>query len=128
MRALVSIPRSPPDGRAAQRGDPVQLRGLEIVADAGLGEHPPVADDRHVSQAESLLQLGDLGAHGDGVASVALEHLDRDRDPVRCGEHPVDDLQPAPHPVAGVADLAQRAGPPLERGGRHVIQHQHRVA
>ena len=31
---------------------------------------------------------------------------------------------PAPDPVFGVADGAQRAGSPLERGGGHVVQHQ----
>ena len=59
-----------------------------------------------------------------GVPGVAREHLDRDRDALGGGQQPVDDLQPAPHPVLGVPDRAQRAGPPLERGRGDVIQHQ----
>jgi hypothetical protein len=41
---------------------------------------------------------------------------------------PVDDLQPAAHPVAGVADLARRAGAALERGGRDIVEHQRALA
>ena len=52
------------------------------------------------------------------------EHLDRDRDAVGAGQQPVDDLQAAADPVLGVPDGAQRAGPPLERGGGHVVQDQ----
>jgi hypothetical protein len=70
------------------------------------------------------LDLGHLAGHGRGIAGVAFEHLDGDGDAVLAGQQPVDDLEPAPHPVFGVADGAQRAGPALERGTGHVVEHQ----
>jgi hypothetical protein len=48
-------------------------------------------------------------------------------DAIFAGQQPVDDLQPAADPVFGVADGTQRAGPPLERGGGHVIEDQSRA-
>ncbi len=104
------------DRRAAQRGDPVQLRGLQVVTDPGAGDHPPVAGQGHMRQPEPLLEFLHLVSEGGRVAGVALEDLHRDRDPLGGGEHAVDDLQPAAHPVPGVPDRAQRAGP--RRGPR----------
>ena len=112
------------DLRGAQRGDPVQVRGGDVLAQPGGGQHAPVPDQHHLGDPEPVLDLGHLGGHGRGVPGVAREDLDRDRDALGGGQQPVDDLQPAPHPVLGVADRAQRAGPALERGGGHVIQHQ----
>jgi len=71
-----------------------------------------------------VLDLGHLAGDGLRVAGVAGEHLDGDGNAFFAGEQPVDDLQPAPDPVLGVPDGAQRAGPALERGGGDVIQHQ----
>ena len=85
---------------------------------------PRSPDEHHAGEAEPVLDLAHLGGDGLRVAGVALEHLDGDRDAVFAGEQPVDDLQPAPHPVFGVADGAQRAGPPLERGGGDVVKDQ----
>src|SRR6266704_2910792 len=53
--------------------------------------------------------------------SMAIGHP---KDGVRGRLQIVYGQQPAPHPVLGVADRAQRAGPALERGTGHVIQHQ----
>src|SRR6185503_17460265 len=55
--------------------------GAHLVADAGVGEHAPIPDQTHPGQPEPGFDLGDLGGQGVGVGGVALEHLDRDRDP-----------------------------------------------
>ena len=98
--------------------------GRDILAQPRGGQHAPVPDQHHLVDPEPVLDLGHLGGHGRRVAGVAFEDLDGDRDAVPAGQEPVDDLQPALHPVFGVADGAQRAGPALERGGGDVIQHQ----
>ena len=100
------------------------MSGGDVLAQPRGGQHAPVPDQHHLGDPEPVFDLGHLGGHGRRVAGVAGEHLDRDRDAVLAGQQPVDDLQPAVHPVFGVADDAQRAGPALERGGGHVIQHQ----
>ena len=74
-----------------------------------------------------VFELCDLGSQGFGVGGVALEHLDRDRHPGGRAQQPVDDLQPAFHPVAGVPDCPQRAGAAFKRRRGHVIQHQRSV-
>ena len=106
------------DLRGAQRGDPVQARRPDVFAQPCGGQHAPVPDQDHARDPEPVLDLGHLGGHGRGVPGVAGEHLDRDRDALRGGQQPVDDLQPAADPVLGVPDGAQRAGPALERGAR----------
>ena len=112
------------DLRGAQRGDPVQVRGADVLAQPRGGQHAAVADEHHAGEAEPVLDLAHLGGDGLGVAGVSVEHLDGDRDAVLGGEQPVDDLQPSPDPVLGVPDGARRAGPPLERGGGHVVEDQ----
>ena len=113
-----------PDLRGAQRGDPVQPRRAHILAQPCRGQHPPVAHQDHAGEAEPVPDLAHLAGDGLRVAGVALEYLDGDRDTVLAGQQPVDDLQPAADPVLGVADGAQRAGPPLKRGGGHVVEDQ----
>jgi hypothetical protein len=108
----------------AQRGDPVQAFRGDVLAQPGRGQHAPVPDQHHLGDAEPVLDPGHLGGHGRRVAGVALEYLDGDRDALGGGQQAVDDLQPAADPVFGVADSAQRAGPALERGTGHVVQHQ----
>ena len=108
----------------AQRADPVQLRGAQFVADARMGEHAPIPDQTHPAQPEAVLELGDLGGQGVGVGGVALEYLDGHRDAGGRAQQPVDDLQPAFHPVSGVPDRPQRAGAALKRRRGHVIEHQ----
>jgi hypothetical protein len=111
----------------AQCADPVQLPGAHLVADAGVGEHAPIPDQTHPGQPEPGFDLGDLGGQGVGVGGVALEHLDRDRDPGGRAQQPVDDLQPAFDPVTGVPDCPQWAGAALERRRGHVVEHQRAV-
>ena len=103
----------------AQCGDPVQARGTDILAQPCCGQHAAVAGEDHAGDPEPVLDFGHLAGDGLRVAGVALEHLDGDRDAILAGEQPVGDLQAAADPVFGVADRAERAGPPLERGGRN---------
>ena len=112
------------DLRGAQRGDPVQARGPDVLAQPRCGQHAPVADQHHAGEGEPVLDLAHLAGHGLGVAGVALEDLDSDRDAVLGGEQPAGDLQAAADPVLGVADGAQRAGPALERGRGDVVEDQ----
>ena len=112
------------DLRGAQRCDPVQARGPDILAQPRGGQHAPVPDQHHLREAEPVLELAHLSGGGLGVPGVALEHLDGDRDTLLGGQQPADDLQPSADPVFGVADGAQRAGPPLERRGGHVVKQQ----
>ena len=117
MRLAVMVARSSSMVAKLCAGPPPAAALVAVLASADprLGDHPPVPHDRDMSQAEPLLELGDLAGQGGRIASVALEHLHRHRDPLGGGEHPVDDLQPSPHAVAGMPDLTQRAGAALER-------------
>ena len=115
------------DLRGAQRADPIQLGWAHLVADARVGEHAPIPDQADPAQPEPVLELGDLGGQGFRVGGVALEHLDGHRYPGGRAQQPVDDLQPAFHPVAGVPDRPQRAGAALKRRRGHVIEHQRAV-
>ena len=112
------------DLRGAQRGDPVQVRRPDVLAQPRGGQHAPVSDEHHAGEGEPVLDLADLAGDGGGVAGVAGEDLDGDRDAILAGEQPVDDLEPAADPVFGVADGTQRAGPALERGGGDVVEDQ----
>ena len=85
----------------AQRGDPVQVSGGDVLAQPGGGQHAPVPDQHHLGDPEPVLDLGHLGGHGRRVAGVALEDLDGDRDALGGGQQPVDDLQPARTPSLG---------------------------
>ena len=94
------------DLRGAQRGDPVQLRGPDVLAQPRRGQHAPVPDQHHLADREPVLDLGDLAGHGRRVPGVAGEDLDRDGNAFFAGQQPVDDLQSAADPVFGVADGA----------------------
>ena len=48
----------------AQRGDPVQVSGGDVLAQPGGGQHAPVPDQHHLGDAEPVLDLGHLGGHG----------------------------------------------------------------
>ena len=112
------------DLRGAQRSDPVQLGGAQLIADARRGDHAAVPDQADAGQPETLFELVHLHRQGFRVGGVAVEHLDGHRRPGGGGQQSVDDLQPAFDPVAGVSDLAQRAGAALERRRGHVVEHQ----
>ena len=103
--------RTGPSGTMAHSTDPAQKTWS--------GQHDPLAAELSRSRARSACpgprrappwrcrtgaDLGHLGGHGRRVAGVAGEHLDRDRDALGGGQQPVDDLEPAPHPVLGAAD------------------------
>ncbi len=49
------------DLRGAQRGDPVQARGADVLAQPGGGQHAPVPDQHHLGDPEPVLDLGHLG-------------------------------------------------------------------
>ena len=50
----------------AQRGDPVQVSGGDVLAQPGGGQHAPVPDQHHLGDPEPVLDLGHLGGHGRG--------------------------------------------------------------
>ena len=112
------------DRRGAQRGDPVEPGRLDVLVDARLGDHAPVADQDDMVEAEALLQLGDLAGEGGGIAGRAFEHLDGDRAAVGRAEQAVDDLQLALLAVAIVAELGERAAASLHVARGHVVEHQ----
>ena len=95
-----------------------------ILADAGLGDHAPIADQHDVREAKTNLQLVDLDREGFGVAGVAVEYLDRQRTAIRGTEQAVNDLQLAFLAVAVIAALGQRAAAPLDIAGADVVEHQ----
>ena len=96
-----------PDRRRPQGGDPVEPGRLDLLVEAGLGDHAAVADERHARQAEAFLDLGDLGGERLGIAGVAVEHFDRHRAAVGGAQEAIDDLQLALLAVAVVAELGQ---------------------
>ena len=113
ISALMAGPRS-----AVIQSSSAGLRSSRMRA---LASTPPVADDRHMGQAEPLLQLRDLEPRSGGVAGGALEHFDCHRDLGGSGEHPVDDLQPgrAPHHGRARSRPAGRSAPRTRRTTRH---------
>ena len=65
------------DGVVAQGGDPVEAGRLEILVDAGLGDHAPVADQGDAGGAavgglveEQAVELGALGGAEDGAGGA----------------------------------------------------------
>jgi hypothetical protein len=109
--------------RGPQRGDPVEsVDRPEIFPEAGVREHPAVANQHHARDRESLADLLDLRREGLGISGVAFEHFDRDRAAVPVRQEPEDDLELVPPPIARVAELRQRALPALEVGGGDVIE------
>ena len=52
------------DLRGAQRGDPVQVSGADVLAQPGGGQHAPVPDQHHLGDPEPVLDLGHLAGHG----------------------------------------------------------------
>ena len=55
----------------AQSGDPAQARIWARILDAGVGEHPPVADQDQPPQAEAAAQGLDMVGNGGGIGGVA---------------------------------------------------------
>jgi hypothetical protein len=115
------------NGRRPQAGDPVQAVGLEIVADARGGDHAAIADHRHATDAEAVLEPFDLSAQRRGIGRIAVEHFDGDRNPASRAQQPVDDLGPVLAVIAAVAKLRQRAAAALKVRGTHVVKNQHPI-
>ncbi len=96
----------------AQRGDPAEaLLRAQVLADAPGGEHPPVADQDQLAEAEAVAEFGHLGGHRLGVGGVAGEDLDGDRAALLGAEQAEDDLQGVAPAVPAVTAL------PRDRGG-----------
>ncbi len=91
------------DGVVAQGGDPVEAGRLEILVDAGLGDHAPVADQGDADQSEALAQRGHLVGDRVGVGGVAGEGLHGDRAAITIAQQAVHDLRSVGAVVAGVA-------------------------
>ena len=76
-RTLVRGLQQLADVPGLQGRDPVEPGRLEVLADAGRGQHPPVADQRHAVDAEALADLVHLIGERGGIGRVPGEHLDR---------------------------------------------------
>ena len=83
------------DRRRAQRGDPVQAGGLDVVGDARLGDHAAIADQDDMVEVKALLELLDLCRQRHRIGGVAVEDLDGNRAAVGGTEQAIDDLQRA---------------------------------
>ena len=65
-----------PDGRGAQRRDPIQtLDRFDLIADPGFGDHPPISHQHHTRELETMAQLLDLGAERLGIGSIPVKHF-----------------------------------------------------
>src|ERR1700722_6408061 len=116
-----------PDGRRAQRRDPVEPGRGDLGIEARLRDHATIADQRHTLEREALLDLVDLGRKRARIAGVALEHLDGHRATVGGAQQAVDDLQLALLAVAVVAEPRQLAAAALHIARGHVVKHQRAV-
>ena len=112
------------DRRSPQGSDPIESSGLDVCGEAGLGDHATVADQHDVLEREPLLQFLDLGGKRHGIASVALEHLDRDGATVGRTEQAVDDLQCALPAVPAVAAFGKRTAAAFHVAGGDIVEHQ----
>ena len=108
----------------AQRRDPVEAGGTQILLDARLRDHAAIADQHDMVDGEAALELGHLIGQGRGIAGVAFEHLDGDGTAVGRAQKAIDDLQLALLAVAAVAPLGQRAAAAFDVARRDVVEHQ----
>ena len=112
------------DRAGLQRRDPRDAVHVLERVDLLLRDHPAVADQHELVDAEALAHLVHRGQQRLGVADVALEDRHRHRAAARVGEQTVVDLQLALHAVAVVAELGQRALAALEVARRQVVEHE----
>jgi len=103
-----------PDGRRAQRRDPVEPGRGDLGIDARLRDHAAVANHDDMGESEARLDLVDLDGERARIAHGALEHLDRHRATIRRAQKTIDDLQLALLAIAIVAELRQLAAAALE--------------
>jgi hypothetical protein len=117
-----------PDGRRAQRRDPIETGRRDLGVEARLRDHPAVADQHHMRESEARLDLCDLRGERARVGGIALEYFDRHRAAIRGAQQAVDDLQLALLAVAVIAEPGKLAVAPLQVARRHVVEHQRAVA
>ncbi len=110
------------DGVVAQGGDPVEAGWLEILVDAGLGDHAPVADLGDAGQSEALAQRGHLVGDRVGVGGVAGEGLHGDRATIAIAQQAVHDLRSVGAVVAGVAVRGELAAGAFDVAGGEVVE------
>ena len=113
------------DLRSTQSRDPRQaLEWPEVLANPGGCDHPPIAHENDLLQAETIPQLLDLGRQRLGVRDVAFEHLDGHRAAFRIGEKAKLDLELALAVVARVAQPSQGTMATLEVRRGQVVKHE----
>ena len=108
---------------AAQTGNPAQPRMLAELLDLRLSEHPTIAHEDDMGQAESLAELVHLVGHGRGVAGVPRIDLDSHGPPRLVGEQSVEDHGQLLS-VTVMTEASQRTGLALVVAGARVIEHQ----
>jgi hypothetical protein len=116
-----------PDLRGTQAGDPVEPGRLEIIADAGAGDHAAIPDQHHPIQLKALLELADLRTERGRVGRIAVEHLNGDRQALARAQQAIDDLPPIGAMVTAVAKPRQRTFAALEIGGAHIVEHERAI-
>ena len=98
------------DRGGPQSCDPAQaLHRTQVLTNAGLGNHPSVADQHDFIDLETLADLGDLRRQRGRVSSVAFEDLDSYGTPIDVGQEAEHDLKFVLAPVARVTQLGERA-------------------
>src|ERR1700722_14735976 len=110
------------DRRGSQRGDPVEPGRLELVLDAGLRDHPAVADHDDTLEPEAVLELGDLITERRWITGIAFEHLDRDWTTFGRAQEPEHDLHLVAAAVPRMAEARQLAAASLHIARAHVIE------
>src|SRR5262249_31847334 len=114
-----------PDRRMAQRRNPIEaLDRLEFLANAGVGQQPPVPDEDHPTQMKTLPQLRNYWGHGGWITRVPLEDFDRDWTAFGIADQPKDNLDLPLFAIAGVSKLGQRTRMALEVGRSEIIEGQ----
>ena len=107
-----------------QRGDPVEARRAQLLADAGAGDHSAVARQGDAAEAEATSDLVDLPADRRRIGRVAFEHFDRDRASLAVAQKPVGDLPFVAPAVAAVAVVGQPGLAPLHVARAQVVEDQ----
>jgi hypothetical protein len=106
----------------AQGRDPLNaIRGWQVLANAGAGDHATVANEHNVRQTEAFAQLFDLSGDRLGIAAVARKDLHRHRTTRSIGEQAENDLWLAGFVVARLAQLGQRTLAALEVRRGHIV-------
>ena len=112
----------------AQGGDPVEARRLEVLVDAGLGDHAAVAHQRDALEPEAGAQVHHLLGEGGGVGGVALEGAHRDGAARGVAEQAVDNLRAVGAVVAGVAAGGKLVAGALDVAGGDVVEREGAIA